>query len=252
MLGKFFFDQTMNYLNTFSQVHSGPTNITVVKCLGPEFERDRIYALASKEAYNTVHAKQELYDAHENVYYRLDNTFGMHDALVYHSPNKVIIAYRGTIPTQINDLITDLRIFQGTEKNSSRVQDALGLYDRVDKKYNARIVVTGHSLGGNVAINTAIEKRCFCVSFNAGSGGNREFLNIQNDVSLRNLYKHSIKQYYIHGDIIPANLVGVGRVILINKDLDTRFPHSIDYYLNDSLACDIGEGPQGEEGHVIC
>ena len=80
--------------------------------------------------------------------------------------------------------------------------DCVTIYDNVKSKFNQKLTVTGHSLGGNLAVNIAIDKPVDnCVVFNAGSGANKTFTDIQGNTEQRNKFKSLITQYYIHGDV---------------------------------------------------
>ena len=244
MITNFFTHGLIDYIHTLDKVTTQPRNITKVKCLDASFAKNRIYAQASKEAYATGDANVKLYDQNSNRYFNLERQFGTDNAVVYSCSDEVIIAYRGTIPTKPSDLIADLAIFRGAEHGSYRYADCVTIYDNVKSKFNQKLTVTGHSLGGNLAVNIAIDKPVDkCVVFNAGSGANKTFSDIQGNTEQRNKFKSLITQYYIHGDVIPALLVGIGSVIIIEKKLNTAFPHSIDYYLDGSLTCSLNDAP---------
>ena len=94
--------------------------------------------------------KNALGDDHELVPEFSDN-----DALTIKRPNnEYILAVRGTRPTNISDLISDEQILVGANVNR---------FDKIDKIYtslraqnpNAKITITGHSLGGYVAKHLA-------------------------------------------------------------------------------------------------
>jgi len=94
--------------------------------------------------------KNALGDDHELVPEFSDN-----DALTIRRPNnEYILAVRGTRLTNISDLISDEQVLVGGNVNR---------FDKIDKIYtslraqnpNAKITITGHSLGGYVAKNIA-------------------------------------------------------------------------------------------------
>ena len=87
--------------------------------------------------------------------HELVSEFSDNDALTIKRPNnEYILAVRGTRPTNISDLISDEQILVGGNVNR---------FDKIDKVYsglraknpNAKITVTGHSLGGYVAKSLA-------------------------------------------------------------------------------------------------
>lgn len=75
----------------------------------------------------------------------------------------VVVAFKGTTPSQVSDLVADLKI--GTGMNTS--------YYSAAEQYVARyadapgVVVTGHSLGGAIAQTVGNRRRIPFVSFNA-------------------------------------------------------------------------------------
>ena len=73
------------------------------------------------------------------------------DALTIKRPNgDYILAVRGTRPTNISDLISDEQILLNTKVN--RVEKVDKIYNSLrEKNPNAKITLTGHSLGGYVA-----------------------------------------------------------------------------------------------------
>ena len=77
--------------------------------------------------------------------------FSDRDALTIKRPNgDYILAIRGTRPTNISDLISDEQILINSKVN--RVEKVDKIYNSLrEKNPNAKITLTGHSLGGYVA-----------------------------------------------------------------------------------------------------
>lgn len=77
--------------------------------------------------------------------------FSDRDALTIKRPNgDYILAIRGTRPTNISDLISDEQILINSKVN--RVEKVDKIYNALrEKNPNAKITLTGHSLGGYVA-----------------------------------------------------------------------------------------------------
>lgn len=77
--------------------------------------------------------------------------FSDRDALTIKRPNgDYILAVRGTRPTNISDLISDEQILINSKVN--RVEKVDKIYNSLrEKNPNAKITLTGHSLGGYVA-----------------------------------------------------------------------------------------------------
>ena len=104
--------------------------------------------------------------------YRLDPDFNDKYNMVY--VGKVVyLVFRGTSPTDVRDIKSDLEIVRGTEVTNERFREALELADKVHKKYKGKTMITvGHSLGGRLAQIVA-KKKSFVkkgVGWNAGCG----------------------------------------------------------------------------------
>jgi len=90
-------------------------------------------------------------------------------AYVMSDSNDVLIACRGTEPTQINDILADLKMFPVKHHIAGRVHRGFyaeyekvipGIKDALakhNKKGNKTLWVTGHSLGGAMAVLVAAE-----------------------------------------------------------------------------------------------
>ncbi len=84
-------------------------------------------------------------------------------AAVFTKGQKTVVAFKGTTPTQVSDLVADLKI--GTGFNTSYFSAA----ERFTQQYAnvPDLVVTGHSLGGAIAQTVGNRRRIPFVSFNA-------------------------------------------------------------------------------------
>lgn len=86
------------------------------------------------------------------------------------SPRDVIVAYRGTRPTNLSDLNADAKILFGFNPLTDRANEAQRKYDMVKDKYpQASITTTGHSLGGNLGFYVAKNNDLQGHFFNLGS-----------------------------------------------------------------------------------
>lgn len=66
--------------------------------------------------------------------------------------NNVWLVFRGTDPTNMNDIVSDVHIGAGMEEESDRFRESEEHFLKVKEKYGDRkIYVTGHSLGGSLA-----------------------------------------------------------------------------------------------------
>jgi len=82
----------------------------------------------------------------------------------------VVVAFKGTDPTNVNDLYTDLGLAVGHLSDSARVQRTREAIKTIQQAMpGKRLILTGHSLGGSLAremSNEPVVKRA--VGFNTG------------------------------------------------------------------------------------
>lgn len=92
--------------------------------------------------------------------FQIDEELSSEDTLVFvnKQTREIVVSFRGT--TTMEDVKTDLEIIKGTHTQTAKYQDAVEIVAKVQTKYadwpqSSRIVLTGHSLGGGVAIHVA-------------------------------------------------------------------------------------------------
>ena len=107
----------------------------------------------------------------------LDTTLSTPEAKIFTNPETRVatIAYRGTVPTHLKDLKSDLAILTGQEKSDTRFQEALRTFDSVQAKLGRQYAIdtTGHSLGGQLATHVNREREGQVrenISFSRGTG----------------------------------------------------------------------------------
>jgi hypothetical protein len=161
-------------------------------------------------------------DRAENIDgYIYDKDLSNNNTAVYHNDNNVIIGFRGTV--NIDDLITDVSVIKGTA-DDIRFKQAVETYNKVKNKYpNLRIMATGHSLGGSLALYLNSLYNIPVETFNAGMG--LGFL--KSNPNSANVLMHVIK-----GDVISglAGLSNLGTLKVynpVNPNATTREKHSI-------------------------
>jgi hypothetical protein len=116
------------------------------------------------------------------------------------SNDSVIIAFRGTNPKNIDDLVANYHIFYGSVERCERFKKAEDVYLEYSSRYK-NIYLTGHSLGGSQAVYLAKKYGGMCWAWNPGQGLSEDYLNDNN------IYTN-INTYHIIGDPI-SELAGL-------------------------------------------
>lgn len=113
---------------------------------------DRIYGKVMFESYNSPGNRPKDIDG-----YTLDEDLSTDREAIYANENAktVIIGFRGTVITDIRDIISDANIVLGSQDRNERFKASLDKYQEVEDKYpNYKIGLTGHSLAGLISILT--------------------------------------------------------------------------------------------------
>lgn len=137
------------------------------------------YSIASRIAYDYYYNNEdnELTQRTLDTYitgYNLDTELSDENHVVIEKPDgSAIVAYRGTDPTNVNDLMADTLILTGKYKDAvdlqgTRFNKADEYYRNAVNKYN-NVDLTGHSLGGSMAIAIGSIYGTKSVVFNPGS-----------------------------------------------------------------------------------
>ena len=96
----------------------------------------------------------------------IDNKDTGFHAEVLAKGNDVIVAYRGTDITSVQDIRNDVAMAR--DKIPAQATDAIKVYDQVKQDYpNSDVTVTGHSLGGSLSQIVSSVRGCDAVTFNA-------------------------------------------------------------------------------------
>ena len=140
------------------------------------------HAVLSHAAYDPVKFKSN----YQQLGYQVDNELSQPSRTVFYnnSKNKAVIAYKGTDPKHISDLIVDGQIFNGMDEYlSGRFTGAEKAYRNTAKKYGKENVqVTGHSLGGSQAVHVGRKYGVERTAFKPGSGVAGAFRRARGDL----------------------------------------------------------------------
>jgi hypothetical protein len=172
----------------------------------------RRYAILSNLAYEYYDKPFEV--AEKNMKKYLPNheilpEFSDSNSVVVKKNNDVIISYRGTNPTNISDLVADVKIATGFPL-TGRFDEAQKKYEAVRATYpDADITTTGHSLGGALGYSVAKNNQLDGHFFNMGS-------SIINPSDLIDTFSSDtskpVNTYHTFGDIVSVS----------KKYMDTR------------------------------
>lgn len=126
---------------------------------------DEIYLALSSEAYKIRDGRDP--EVKGFVY---DRDLSSRYTAVYVGPDRIIIAARGTVPSDPEDLKADALIVAGQFAKSDRLKKSIKDVEAVVQKYpGKRLEFTGHSLGGKVASELGKAVGGKVVTFNMGT-----------------------------------------------------------------------------------
>ena len=142
--------------------------------------------------------------------YHLDERLSTHEHSVFHSPQfgHTVVSFRGTASQR--DIGTDLLIFTSLEKESRRMERSEIVMDRVFQEYGHNVTTVGHSLGGNIAQEMALEHELEAHVFNSATSL-RQAKNLKTS--------NQITSYRTHGDLVSA-LAEKNEVVRVNPRID--------------------------------
>jgi len=200
---------------------------------------DGIYLLLSKEAY-VPEAKRATSITMSGETFQLDKSLSSLRTAVYHSPTRLIIAHRGTVPSDKADLLADAAILTKTFPLSKRAKTSFKEAVAAHHKYPKLTVSnTGHSLGGATAQYVGYHfdlKNSKVVAFNPGSSPFNLMHNIKNWAFCKVFKKntHCRKQrnqtlYATAADPIAFGKIPFATIVKAEK----LNPHSMENYIID-------------------
>lgn len=192
-------------------------------------ENQKLALFFSNQAYQDRNNRRGI-----NNYQYVDNLSSIYEAVFINSNQKIIyIAFRGTKPTDINDLSEDIQIVaQDLGKSnfksiSQRIRRGKELIDKLRTSYrDHQIKLTGHSLGGRISNELGRSNNLRSISFNAGG------LDIMGNLTDRLRGRDNIEQITSGRDIISLGSI-LSPYTTIFKNPNIRNPlktHSLSYF----------------------
>lgn len=178
-----------------TRIRSAPTQATT-DVIPPEV---KVKALLSESAYLKDPAKaQEFLDSKgANLEVIPEYTTDFMTTAI-DADGRVIVAFRGTEPTNIADVYNDIRIIQGSKRHFKTERNAL---DKIVEKFGKENVeLTGHSLGGNKAIELGKQLGLDTETFNPLIGRD----------SLSSRHPNTTNKIWGTTDDVASQLAGLG------------------------------------------
>lgn len=142
----------------------------------------------------------------------------------------VVISYRGTNPTDAEDLRDDFAIAIGTESHTSRFKKAEKLYQQAAAKYGKEnITITGHSLGGEIAMTVAERHDVEAHVFSPGMSVAKVFQSHKGNANRTYMY-------YTRNDPVPMLApysMDSNRITQVVPQSNTWNPHAVDNFIEN-------------------
>jgi len=191
------------------------------------------YALLAQAAYAEGNQTQinKLFSKAPTIlgHFKLDQDLSTKKNSVFVNSNtgEVVISYKGTNPTDFEDLYDDFEIIRSQENSTSRFKKAEELYQKVESVYGKENVkIVGHSLGGSVGMFVGEKYNVESHLYNPGISAMRAFQSHRNNTH---------KAFVYHTGHDPVS-VGIhlnhdsNREIIQVSQKDTIDPHGIDNF----------------------
>jgi hypothetical protein len=133
--------------------------------------------------------------------------------MAYNYQSIIIVAYRGT-QRNYNDMFADINIIVGNHLNIKRFNEAYKFYFLIRKNYpNKKIIITGHSLGGALALHVHNTTNCNTIVFNPVVGLDSNYKDYIENIRKESSSKHeNLTTHKIKGDIVSMFSGGYGKV----------------------------------------
>ena len=196
----------------------------------------KLHAHLANQSYNKIGEREKNLGGYE-----IDLSFNDKKHAVYHNKKlgKTVISYRGTDPTDAEDMYNDAHIIKGTQASTDRYKRSEALYDNVSKKYGKGITSVGHSLGGNISEHIARKKGGRAETFNTGRGLDKDYAKASIRCKLPDppAFCSKVKRHHIVGDALSMANKGVGKGSSY-KTAGLLGSHSLQNFLGKSNSID--------------
>lgn len=141
----------------------------------------------------------------------IDPETGFQAAIYTDGTGRVVVAYAGTDPLNIDDWINNAQ--QSVGLNSEQYDQAIALSQKVTQEFGQQnVVFTGHSLGGGLASAASLATGSPAVTFNAAGVGPEtlEQVGLSHDAASRIASDGQIRRYNVENDILTNAQQGSG------------------------------------------
>lgn len=179
----------------------------------------------SSETYNSPNQRKQKIGNYE-YYPELSDA----ENAVYVGSSTVFVGARGS-STAKDWLVSDVAIAGGTEASSARTKSYIEKIKKVKSAFPSKqILLTGHSLGGNLAKEGSKQLGYKSYTFNQGCGSGCIMDNEVCGKNPRPSWCSKIVNHKISGDVI-SRLAEMGRTHVYNKKPGTALSHSMKNFL---------------------
>lgn len=148
-------------------------------CFSTMLYEEKLYAIFSHAAYRYT-SSTPIEKINE---YTIDRELSDENSVVYTTREhlgvntRMVLAFRGTNPLKLNDIVTDVFVTFGKEMETERFRQATQKVDQlIDQFPEIPITVCGHSLGGTQAIYVSKKHKLKTYTYNPAQGISLKYL----------------------------------------------------------------------------
>ena len=158
----------------------------------------------------------------------------LHDA----TTGETVIAYRGT--SNFADVKTDAHLALGREAHTERYKRSEQVFEAVRRRYNPEMIsVTGHSLGGGIALHVGEKYDVASHTFNAAISPTQVFDPPETGTAIHRIYHTPLDPVSVGAQVIGAN--HDNREVVRVHNHPAHHPHALEnFYGNDAKPHPLG------------